>query len=239
MKFKNLIYNSWLIISPVILTACSITTGVMLHANIKDDIGFIKSEVESRIEESAQKELTDIINTGIPFIMPVINDERLSQAGTGASSITAKKAADFKQGIIYPDISKYNRAGMITAVINASNLQSMQSFPSAKAISNVNLLPEMLGGTSRAENVVNIRSDVYENIYLPIMQYIYDYIFATDTMLVIQITPTYSNINCQIPETIRIDIYSLADRGQTVNLNYIIANKSTTGDTDYVNLDNN
>lgn len=239
MKFKSIIYDSWLVISPVILAACCITTSIMLHADIKDDIGFIKQKIESHAEESVQKELADIANTGVPFIIPVINDERLTQAGTGASSITAKKAAGFKQGIIYPDISKYNRAGMITAVINASNLQSIQPFPSAKAISTVNLLPEMLGGTQRAENIINIRSDVYKNIYLPIMQYIYDYIFVTDIMLAIQITPTYSNVDYQMPDTIRIDIYSLADRGQTVNLNYVIADKSTTGNTDYINLDNN
>lgn len=239
MKLKNIIYDGWLVISPVILAACCIMTSIMLHADIKNDIGFIKQEIENRAEESVQKELAGIVNTGVPFIMPVINDERLTQAGTGASSITAKKAADFKQGIIYPDISRYNRAGMITAVINASNLQSVQPFPSAKAISAVNLLPEMLGGTQRTENVINIRSDVYENIYLPIMQYMYDYILATDIMLVIQITPTYSDVNYQMPDTIRIDIYSLADHGQTVNLNYVIADKSITGDTDYINLDNN
>lgn len=239
MKFKSIIYNSWLVISPVILAACCITTSIMLHVDIKDDIGFIKQKIESRAEESVQKELAGIVNTGVPFIMPVINDERLTQAGTGASSITAKKAAGFKQGIIYPDISRYNRAGMITAVINASNLQSVQPSPSAEVISTVNLLPEMLGGTQRAENVINIRSDVYENIYLPIMQYIYDYIFVTDIMLAIQITPTYSDVNYQMPDAIRVDIYSLADRGQTVNLNYVIADKSTTGNTDYINLDNN
>lgn len=170
-----------------------------------------------------------------------ITDTRLSTAGGGLSSITETQAVKLKHGVEYADLNKYNRAGVITAVIDASDLTDagINTVDIEDPILTLNMLPKALGGTTQKTNNIQMVNDVYKDLYAPIMQDIYDYIKASNMTTVIKITPTWSNVQYQMPDTIRIDVYSLDDYGKSANANYIITNRAKNGNTDYINLENN
>lgn len=240
----------WYLAAPLLLLTINITASIIYWDELKQEAAMIKHSAElAAMEEVAENEISHDSYDGtvteydsnVTYQRTSITDTRLSSAGGGLSSITETQATKLEHGIEYSELNKYNRAGIVTAVINASDLTNsgINTANIDGAILTLNMLPKALGGTTQKTNNIQMVNEVYTTLYAPIMQDIYDYILATNMTTVIKITPTWSNVQYQMPDTIRIDVYSLDDYGKSVNANYIITNRLANGITDYINLENN
>lgn len=240
----------WYFAAPLLLLTINITASILYQDELKQEAAAIRRSAElAAMDEVTENEVNHYTyDDAVPEYDPTvvytrtsITDTRLSSAGGGFSSITETQATKLEHGITYTELNKYNRAGTVTAVINASDLtdSGISTTQIDGTILTLNMLPKALGGTTQKTNNIQMVNEVYVDLYAPIMQDIYDYILATNMTTVIKITPTWSNIQYQMPDTIRIDVYSLDDYGESVNANYVITNRLSKGATDYIDLENN
>ena len=248
---RMLLRRIWYIFAPVALIGFMIFGYITIQVDMYQELKLYHEakklenlpSVAENQETNKSGDSDNITQENISYQSPIDPAEiRVTQKGTGLSFITQADARKIKNGIHYSDINKYGRPGKVTAKVlidNAEDTDFSNISVDSKVIT-INMISKAFGGESVKENQVPLLTEVYSSCYAPIIQSIYDYAKDTQKTVIIIVTPTWSNIQYNMPDNIRIDAYTPDDFGESLNVNFVIHNiKSGNEITDYRNPENN
>lgn len=243
--------KAWYILAPILLIAIIVGGYITIQVDLYKDIQHMKEakyydnlpSVEENKQVNLKANSEEQTETVYAYQSPISDtDTRVMQKGTGLSFITQADARKIKEGIDYAELNKYGRPGKVTARLTLENAEEtdFSNINVDTAVISTNMLLKAFGGETIKENQILMLTEIYESCYAPIMQSIYDYMTNTGNTVIIIITPTWSNVQYNMPDSIRIDAYSPDDFGESLNVNFVIRNiKSGNEITDYRNPENN
>lgn len=249
IKKRMLFRKIWYIFAPISLIIIMIITWTIIQADVYNDINRMKGQIEYQElpEIKENQETNNNVNNiktekTYAYDNPImLLDGRIKQSGTGLSALTESEVRNTKKKITYADLNKYGRPGIVTAYITNENLTNAAIDNTiTNGVVTINMIPKVFGGETKKENNVILLGNVYSNCYVPIMNSLLNYVSQTKNDIIIRITPTWSNIQFDMPDIIRIDAYSVKDLGASLNTNFVINNRYTDSTiVDYHNPENN